>query len=386
MDLSDDNNNTITFVIDPQDALGASEVRTHLLKFEGGNGGPPATELFFDTTGPDEQTISLDFPAGLGTFTTIVIFADSGVGNTATGTYWIDDIAGGTNVTGPTCFDGVQNGNETGVDCGGPDCDPCPQLPTSPAPTPPNRAPEDVVSFYSNAYSNISNFDIELFGTTTLTDEQVAGDDIYALDGPAGGGFQYNFFATGSSVDLSGMTHYHVDIWVDGSVVGGEVFTAQALNYDGANNVESNNFYQAAATPAGQWISVDVPLASWANASGNTNYDNIRLLQIILQGPEYGPVYFDNLYFHNNTTLSSDEFELSEVNVYPNPTNNNWNIKTNNSTINSIQVFDLLGKQVLNLTPNSSEPLIDASGLNNGIYFAKVSTDLGTKSIKLIKN
>ena len=26
----------------------------------------------------------------------------------------------------PTCSDGVKNGNETGVDCGGPDCSPCP--------------------------------------------------------------------------------------------------------------------------------------------------------------------------------------------------------------------------------------------------------------------
>jgi len=29
-------------------------------------------------------------------------------------------------VTGPTCTDGQQNGNETGVDCGGPDCPACP--------------------------------------------------------------------------------------------------------------------------------------------------------------------------------------------------------------------------------------------------------------------
>ena len=28
--------------------------------------------------------------------------------------------------TPPTCDDGIQNGNETGVDCGGPDCAPCP--------------------------------------------------------------------------------------------------------------------------------------------------------------------------------------------------------------------------------------------------------------------
>ena len=30
----------------------------------------------------------------------------------------------------PTCTDGVQNGNETGVDCGGPDCPSCPPVPT----------------------------------------------------------------------------------------------------------------------------------------------------------------------------------------------------------------------------------------------------------------
>ncbi|MEZ5042664.1 MAG: zinc-dependent metalloprotease [Saprospiraceae bacterium] len=32
--------------------------------------------------------------------------------------------------TGPTCDDGIQNGQETGVDCGGPDCPTCPTGPT----------------------------------------------------------------------------------------------------------------------------------------------------------------------------------------------------------------------------------------------------------------
>ena len=27
---------------------------------------------------------------------------------------------------GPTCTDGIQNGQETGIDCGGPDCPSCP--------------------------------------------------------------------------------------------------------------------------------------------------------------------------------------------------------------------------------------------------------------------
>jgi hypothetical protein len=29
------------------------------------------------------------------------------------------------NATIPTCTDGMQNGGETAIDCGGPDCSPC---------------------------------------------------------------------------------------------------------------------------------------------------------------------------------------------------------------------------------------------------------------------
>ncbi|GAA4277394.1 zinc-dependent metalloprotease [Aquimarina mytili] len=38
----------------------------------------------------------------------------------------------GNGTTNPTCNDGIQNGNETGVDCGGPDCNPCTTDPTLP--------------------------------------------------------------------------------------------------------------------------------------------------------------------------------------------------------------------------------------------------------------
>ena len=258
--------------------------------------------------------------------------------------------------------------------------------PTTAAPTPPARNPSDVVSFYSNAYTNNSDWgQIDVFAGT-LTDVVVAGNDTYKLDAPPGGGFQYNFFASGLSADLSGMTHYHVDIWVANSVSGGEVFTAQALNYDMMDALESNNFYQATITTTGDWISVDVPLASWANAAGNTNYDRVKLLQIILQGPAYGPVYFDNLYFHNNTVLGTDDFEISGLKTYPNPTQNSWTVKTGGSKISAVEVFDILGKNVLSVSPDSQEAKIDGSQLSKGIYLAKISSESGSKTLRLIKN
>jgi hypothetical protein len=40
------------------------------------------------------------------------------------------DFCLGDTGTPPTCDDGIQNGQETGIDCGGPDCPPCPVEPT----------------------------------------------------------------------------------------------------------------------------------------------------------------------------------------------------------------------------------------------------------------
>ena len=52
----------------------------------------------------------------------------------------------------PTCTDGIQNGTETGVDCGG-SCSACSNPePIIAAPLPPARVATDVVSIFSNAY------------------------------------------------------------------------------------------------------------------------------------------------------------------------------------------------------------------------------------------
>lgn len=258
-----------------------------------------------------------------------------------------------------------------------------PTLPSVAAPTPPARDPSDVISFYSDAYTNTSNWGaIDVF-SGSLTDVMVDGNMTYQLD--SGTGFQYNYFAPpGTSEDLSGMTHYHVDFWVEGSVSGGEVVTAQLLNYDLADAVESNNFYQGAATSTGQWISIDVPLSSFANAAGNTNYDRIRLFQFLLQGPSFGPVFVDNIYFHNNQVLSTDQFETAEFSVFPNPTNNDWNIN-GNSEITKLALFDILGKEVLSIAPNSNEVTIDATSFKTGVYFARIEGVNGTKTVKLIR-
>lgn len=85
-----------------------------------------------------------------------------------------------------------------------------------------------------------------------------------------------------------------------------------------------------------------------------------------------------------NTTLSTGDFEVTEFKAYPNPSTDNWTIK-GNQQIMQIEIIDMLGKSVLNINPNNFETTINASSLNSGLYFARIKTESGINSVKLIK-
>ncbi len=108
--------------------------------------------------------------------------------------------------------------------------------------------------------------------------------------------------------------------------------------------------------------------------------------QIIISSAPAGSstVYVDNVYFSKVPSIGTDEFEISKVNIYPNPTSNSWNINSD-YTIENVLVYDVSGKVIMTLTPNTLQTIIDASSLNAGIYFAKIETAVGVKDIKLIK-
>ncbi|RZN82964.1 MAG: T9SS type A sorting domain-containing protein, partial [Winogradskyella sp.] len=88
----------------------------------------------------------------------------------------------------------------------------------------------------------------------------------------------------------------------------------------------------------------------------------------------------------NESTFSNNDFNLSSIRVYPNPTNDSWNIEGANVTIDTIEVYDILGKRVQTLSPNSQQTAIDASGLKTGLYLAKLYSGNAVRTIKLVKN
>ena len=84
-------------------------------------------------------------------------------------------------------------------------------------------------------------------------------------------------------------------------------------------------------------------------------------------------------------TAGVDDNSFVNVSVYPNPSNSNWNFRTGNTVITSVEVFNLLGKRVVSQNNNSTELSISTQGLSSGIYIARITTEQGVKSVKLIR-
>ena len=86
----------------------------------------------------------------------------------------------------------------------------------------------------------------------------------------------------------------------------------------------------------------------------------------------------------SSETLGVANNELNVFKIYPNPTLGDWTVKAQN-TIQAIQVFDILGKEVFASRPNNTEAIISTDALRTGVYFAKVTSNNVEKTVKLIK-
>lgn len=85
-----------------------------------------------------------------------------------------------------------------------------------------------------------------------------------------------------------------------------------------------------------------------------------------------------------NTTLSISEPIAQQVRLYPNPAQDQWHVKAN-KTIALIEVFNVLGKQLMALRPNALQTSIDAAEIPQGVYFARIHSGNGVETYRLIK-
>jgi uncharacterized repeat protein (TIGR01451 family) len=102
---------------------------------------------------------------------------------------------------------------------------------------------------------------------------------------------------------------------------------------------------------------------------------------------DYNPAIITNT-FHTQfvAQLSVGQFENGNFVFYPNPTSDfvTISLKNTENFISSIVVYDVVGKLILEIKPNTSiaTETVNLSSVNPGIYFIEVTTDANLKVVK----
>lgn len=85
-------------------------------------------------------------------------------------------------------------------------------------------------------------------------------------------------------------------------------------------------------------------------------------------------------------TLSVNEFESNTFTQKYNKFDETLMLESSNIAFTNIEVYSILGQQVISKPLNNITETIDVSTLNNGVYLAKVSINGNSKTIKFVKN
>lgn len=98
----------------------------------------------------------------------------------------------------------------------------------------------------------------------------------------------------------------------------------------------------------------------------------------------------NNFYYelYEDTPGSVGKLAKGAVSLYPNPASGLLNIKTKNGTINSITVYDAMGRVVLQQANNthSNEARVNVEQLSNGNYIIRLQTDKGAGTANFVKH
>jgi hypothetical protein len=166
---------------------------------------------------------------------------------------------------------------------------PPPTEPTVAAPTP-TRDAANVISVYSDAYTNImgTNFNPDWGQATVFSEMPIAGNNTIRY-----GGLDYQGIEFSGSQDASGMSHFHIDVWTANS-------TALSAFLISTGPVETPSVLPV---PTSGWASLDIPLTDFSPV------DFADLIQLKFEGN--GDIYIDNIYFYSMGVVSEPELPLT---------------------------------------------------------------------------
>jgi len=161
---------------------------------------------------------------------------------------------------------------------------------------PPARNAWDVLSMYGDSYSSQSGVQFLTFGGSTINADYTpaGGNASKYYTGHSYSGIQVN---TAGSLDVSGMTHLHFDVWSPN-------FNSMAIKLESSTGTARELGVTGTIVPSSstrsQWISVDLELSTYNTGNILTN---LKYIVPVTFG-QNATLYIDNIYFYRPATTS----------------------------------------------------------------------------------
>ncbi len=259
---------------------------------------------------------------------------------------------------------------------------------------PPTQDPANVISLYSDAYTDQA--------VTWPTPWSVPNDTTsdVTIDGQlAKEHLNVSFIGIEFDVDASTMTHLHVDVWTpDATSLLIKLVDFGGDGFGGGNDTEGVLTFDGASTPAltqGTWVSLDIPLQDFLD-NGLGSIADIN--QVVLDpDPDGTTLYIDNLYFYSDAggpttpttaaptptqdagdviSLFSDAY-TDELITWPAP----WSVP--NDTTSDVTIDGNTTREVLNVSFFGIEFDVDASSMTH-LRFDVWTPDASSLLVKLV--
>lgn len=161
----------------------------------------------------------------------------------------------------------------------------------------PVQSPEDVISVFSDTYTNVPvnyyNGYWAPYQTTLSADFEVNGDHVLQYT-------NFNFVGiefSSPTVDATAMTHLHLDLFIPVALTTDALFKIELVNQGGAASGTHSTVIPASQT--NQWFGLDIPFSAFTGLPGTD-----KLMQIIFvnENTVMSVFYADNIYFYNDGT------------------------------------------------------------------------------------
>ena len=319
-------------------------------------------ELTFDFTG------KVNPPSGNGVLGQIVIFPDYNTsGRTADNICYIDNI---TFNAGTASAPSV-------------------------APQTPTRPNEDVISLFSNSYTNkpVNTWRTD-WSSATLTETQISGNDVKKYTSLDYVGVE----TVGANlIDISNMLYFHLDLWTPNITT----FRVKIVDFgaDAAFGGGDDKEHEVSLTPTqNEWNSLDIPLSDF---TGLTTKGHIAQIIFSCAPAGQGTLYLDNVYFHKTPLIdpntpqvaaSSPSFPSANVislfsNAYTDKTVNTWRTDWSQASLQDVKIEGNDVKKYSSLNFVGIETVganvIDASSMDR-FYFNAWTPNLTSLKVKLV--